>query len=140
MENQENTNKSIMVQNEVFEEKNYYSSITPADAEGQKKLFNALDSCDLKISDQIGETIDLKDVYIEKYIKDENGEKKEKIRTILFDKDGKSYVSTAFGIFKSVVRIFRIYGQPQDWAAPLKVTFSEQQLKDGKRSFTLRLA
>ncbi len=138
----ENDNKALTVKqdNSVFEGKNYYCSVSLDNDQGQVLVYNALESCDVRVADSIGQTIELKDVYIEKYMKEKDGESKEAIRTILFDADGKSYVSTSFGIFNSIRRILNIFGEPKNWKEPKKVTFTERKLNDGKKSFVLKLA
>lgn len=90
------------------------------------KLYNALQQCDVLINDIKGETIEITDAYIEskqiperddkteeiKY--DENGVmiEKTKFRTILFSKDGKTYVSSAYGVYNSMITILALFGNP----------------------------
>ena len=81
----EKDNKALTVKqdNSVFEGKNYYCSVSLHNDQGQVLVYNALESCDVRVADSIGQTIELKDVYIEKYMKEKDGESKEAIRTIL---------------------------------------------------------
>lgn len=126
---------------ELFGGKNYYSSIdTSSSVESQKKLYNAIEGCDVLIKDVIGQSIKLKDVYVEQYVKNDNGTEKVKFRTILFDEDGKSYVSTAYGIVNAIAKIIRIFGDPSTWTEPKEIQFAERPMKDGKKSFTIKLA
>lgn len=137
MEN--NESKELVIANEMLKDKNYYCSVDVKDAKNQGMLFNALEGCDELISREIGKEIKLKDVYMEQYVKEKDGRKIVAIRTILFDADGKSHVSTAYGIANSVQRLIRVFGDPSTWSEPKSVKFIERPLKDGKKSFVLKL-
>lgn len=137
MEN--NETKDLVVREDVLGDKNYYCSIDTNNEKNQGMLYNALEGCDKLISKEIGQEIKLKDVYMEQYVKDNNGDKKIAIRTILFDDEGNSHVSTAFGIANSVQRLIRVFGEPSTWKEPKKVKFIERDLRDGKKSFVLKL-
>ena len=76
---------------------------------------------------------------MEQNVKDKDGENKVAIRTILFDDKGNSHVSTAFGIANSVQRLIRVFGEPSTWKEPKTVKFIERDLRDGKKSFVLKL-
>ena len=110
--NQTNETKDIIIANDMLKDKNYYCSVNVKDAKNQTMLFNALEGCDELISKEIGKEIKLKDVYMEQYVKEKDGRKTVAIRTILFDDEGKSHVSTAYGIANSVQRMIRVFGEP----------------------------
>ena len=137
----ENTNetKDMVLANDMLKDKNYYCSVDVKDAKNQQMLYNALEGCDELISKEIGKEIKLKDIYMEQYVKERDGHETVAIRTILFDADGKSHVSTAFGIANSVQRLIRVFGDPSTWTEPKTVKFIERDLKDGKKSFVLKL-
>lgn len=137
----ENTNESkeLIIANDMLKDKNYYCSVDVHDEKNQSMLYNALEGCDQLISKEIGTEIKLKDVYMEQYVKEKDGRETVAIRTILFDDEGKSHVSTAFGIANSVQRLIRVFGEPSTWKEPKAVKFIERDLKDGKKSFVLRL-
>ena len=139
METSNTENKDLIIANDMLKDKNYYCSVDVKDAKNQTMLFNALEGCDELISKEIDKTIKLKDVYMEQYVKDKDGRKTVAIRTILFDDEGKSHVSTAFGIANSVQRLIRVFGDPSTWDGPKSVKFIERPLKDGKKSFVLNL-
>ena len=137
----ENTNetKDMVLANDMLKDKNYYCSVDVKDAKNQAMLYNALEGCDELISKEIGKEIKLKDIYMEQYVKERDGHETVAIRTILFDENGKSHVSTAFGIANSVQRLIRVFGEPSTWKEPKTVKFIERDLRDGKKSFVLKL-
>ena len=120
-------------------EKPAYCSILPKTKEEKVKLFNALEQCDVRLSDCKGQTIAVKDVFVQKYDKEENGEIKTKFRTILFDKDGKTYVTASYGIYNSLSKIISAFGEPQTWEEPLSVTVVERPLGDGRNALALKI-
>lgn len=132
-------NEIVESNSDIFKDQNFFTSIDVTNEANAVKLYNAVESCDILIKDVIGQQIKLKDVYIEKYVKEENGVQKLKFRTILFDEEGKSYVSTAYGIVNSLSKIMRIFGNPEKWASPKTVEFCERTLKDGRTSYMLKL-
>lgn len=109
--------------------------------EEKKEMYNALESCEVLLNDIKGEEIEVRDVYCEeKTVVDETtGIVKTKYRTILFDKDGKTYATGSYGVFNSLRKIFAIYGTPETWEEPVKVKVSTRPLKDGKSSLVLTL-
>lgn len=127
----------------LFENNNrpFYCSVRTESIEDKKKLFNALESCDLLLNNCVGEKIKMKDIYVEQYIdkKDENGEGKVKFRTIIFSEDGKTYVSTSYGIYNVLNKIFAIYGTPDKWTNAIEVEVSKRPVGNGKEMLTLKL-
>lgn len=109
--------------------------------EEKKKLFNALEKCDYVINDCVNKEIIVSNVYIEakEYIEETTGELKTKFKTILFDKEGKTYVAGAYGIYNAVVRILSIYGKPEEWSEEVKVKFIKKKIDNTKSSLTLEL-
>lgn len=127
----------------LFENNNrpFYCSVKTESIEDKKKLFNALESCDLLLNNCVGEHIKMKDIYVEQYIdkKDEAGEGKVKFRTIIFSDDNKTYVSTSYGIYNVLNKIFAIYGTPDKWANPIEVEVAKRPVGNGKEMLTLKL-
>lgn len=120
---------------------NIYCSIVAKDNEEKKKLFNALENCDLLLNDCVGQTIAMKDLYIEAYENEEedSGEVKTKYRTIIFDEDGQTYATGSYGIYNVLNKIVAIYGLPNTWAEPVKVEVIKKPTRDGKQSLSLKL-
>lgn len=120
-------------------DKPYYCSVK-ANTQGEKvKLFNALENADVRLNDCVGQEIAIKDVYVERYVKQENDEEKVKFRTILFDEDGKTYVTASYGIYNCVSKIFRTFGTPDIWSESLKVKVVKRDIGNGKQALNLVL-
>ena len=133
----------LMVNNENFlseEQKKVYVSKQLKTVEDKKALLNALDSCDVLINDCVGETIDIKDFYIEEYEKadEKTGEIKTKYRTIIFDKDGKTYATGSYGVFNCVKKLIMVYGYPT-YEEEVKVKIQKKKTKNGNSSLALIL-
>lgn len=136
-------NELMINNNESFlqeEQKRVYSSKSMKTIEDKKELFNALEECDVLINDCVGEVIDIKDFYIEEYDKadETTGELKTKYRTIIFDKDGKSYATGSYGIYNSIKKLIMVYGYPT-YTDEVKVKISKKKTKNGNQSLSLIL-
>ena len=118
-----------------------YCSKRPQSFEEKKELFNALESADVLLNDCVNQVIKIKDVFSEKYqkIDEKTGEEVTKYRTILFDEDGKTYVTTAYGIINVLERIFKIFGTPENWEEPIAVKVIKKSIKNNKTSLSLEL-
>lgn len=114
---------------------NTYCSILADDEKNKKIMINALNGCDVLLNDIVGETIEIENVFIqEREIIDENtGEVKKKYRTILIDKNGKTYATSAYGVYNSLMNIFALYGTPESWKEPK--TFEVKKIKNNKNGF-----
>lgn len=127
----------------LFENTNrpFYCSVKTDSIEEKKKLFNALENCDLLLNNCVGQQIVMKDIYVEQYIdkKDENDDGKVKYRTIIFAEDGKTYVSTSYGIYNILNKIFAIYGTPDKWTEGIAVEVAKRPVGNGKEMLTLKL-
>lgn len=136
MENQE---KSLSLFGEM-QSKVYCSMVANTDEE-KKKLFNTLESCDVLLNDCVGNEIAIKDIYIEEknVVDEETGELRIKYRTIIFDENGQTYATGAYGIYNVLKKIVQIYGTPDLWQEPLKVKVSKKPIGNGKQSLTLIL-
>lgn len=103
---------------EVFENKvKKFTSLDLSNEEEQVKLLNATQNCDIKLNDIIGTSIEVCGIYvIERPVESvsEDGEVKEykKYVTMLFDTEGKSYVTGSSSCFNSIKDIIAIKGMP----------------------------
>lgn len=112
--------------------------------ENQVKLYNADMSCDVKLFDIKGQELTIIDVFVEEknvlerdkdgnpIINEVTGEVKTKknYRIVLFGDDGKTYVSTAYGIYNSISRICGIFGNPSK-ENPIRVEVGTRKVKNG---------
>lgn len=122
-------------------QKPFYCSVKATTIEDKKKLFNALENCDQLLNNCVGTHIKMKDIYVEQYLAKESEEDEGKIkyRTIIFADDGTTYVSTSYGIYNVLNKIFGIYGTPDTWAEPIEVEVAKRPMGNGKEMLTLKL-
>ena len=145
--------RGLITSNEsIFQSKNkeMFCTMDLEEQENMVKLYNSLQECDVKINDLKGSEIEVVDLFVEKkevaerdektdeIIYDENGEVKTKtrFRTILFDKDGKTYVSAAYGVYNSLRQIIPIFGNPTK-ENPIVVKVGTRKLRSGRESLIL---
>lgn len=127
-----------------------YTSIVANTLAEKKKLFNIMNADQTPVSDMIGKTIMLKDVYMETVelvrkdtndapILDEDGEPtyNKAPRIVLVDDKGKGYQCVSTSILSSLKKLQLCMGPPT-WAEPLKVEV-KQITKGAKRLFSLEL-
>ena len=126
----------------IFEQNNKpsYTSIK-ADSEADKiKLLNALENCDFLLNDVAPTELAVKDVFIQPYEKEvEDGETKQKYRTILFDTEGKSYVTTSTYFFFALSKIFNVLGTPDKWSKPYTFEIYKKALKSGNKALSIKV-
>ena len=106
--------------------------------EERKALLNAVEKCDVLLNDIVGQEINLKDYYSEeKTVLDEaTGTVKPSFRTILFDTEGKTYATGAYGIHNVIKQIEFVYG-PATWEDGVLVKVAKKDIGKGKQSLTL---
>ena len=145
---------SLITQDEsIFKSTNRETFCTmDLDNEDNKiSLYNSLQGCDVRLNDIKGTVLSVVEVFIEKkevaerdektdeiIYDEETGEVKTKIkyRTILFDDEGKTYVSSAYGIYNSLRQIISIFGNPSKDNI-IKVKVGTKKLNNGKESLIL---
>lgn len=142
---EENKNALVSSDANFFKnEKEMFTSLDLSSSENKKKLYNSLQKCDLRINDIVGQTIEFSDLFIEeKPITTENETTGEvsttkKFRTILYGSDGKTYVSSAYGVYNSIKNIVSIFGLPTT-ESPIKVSISKRPTASGKETLILTL-
>ena len=116
-----------------------FSTFEVTDKETGKKLYKAMSTND-KLGDMIGEVIAIKDVITEPVIsKDENtGEEKLLTRIIIIDNNDNAISTCSQGIFNSLAKIFKIFGEPREWDEPIEVKISQINVKNN-RIYTLEM-
>lgn len=142
----ENKNELVVLTTQMDNE-NESRKLTTLDLtknENKILLYNALQNCDLLLSDCKGEKIKMCNVYIEEYKKDnfdeKTGEVKKvsKFRTIIFDENGKSYATGSYGVYNSVRQIVGIFGNPSI-ESPIEVEIGEREIDKNKKSLILTM-
>lgn len=119
---------------------NIFCSFTAETNSDKAKLYNALSNPEVKISDHIGNKIEMRDVIIEtiEITDKKTGETKNVPRVIIIDRDGHSYVATSNGIYNAIMRIFALYGEPT-WEECIPVIVRQMTI-GANRVFTLDIA
>lgn len=121
---------------------NTYSSFKPKTTEERKKLFNALEKCDVVINDIVGHNIKVKDIIINEYPRKDK-ETGEEIsnghRTILLDDQGKSYVTASNYFFIGIAKLIGQFGEPHEWEDPIEIKIMKKPLKNGNQALGFEL-
>ena len=112
-------------------------------------IYNALNNPDENVGDNINMKIELVDVLLEQIemvndeddsievvaetgeIFEEEPETTVAVRTVLIDKDGKSYQAVSKGVYNSIKQIINIFGEPSTWEDPLTVEVKQVKVKRG---------
>lgn len=102
------------------------------------RIFNSINSPDKRISDCIGEVINLANIVAHpiQLIDENSGELIEAMRMVLVDDKGTSYEAVSTGIVNAVARILQIFGQPETWAAPIRVKPVQKGTRNGNNKVT----
>jgi hypothetical protein len=99
-------------------------------------IFNAVNGADEQIADHIGEVIEVVNVVAHPVrLADEvTGEIVDALRTVLIDKNGKSYTAVSQGITSALSKIFSIIGTPENGAwekEPVKMKIRQVKTRNG---------
>lgn len=134
-------NNELVIFNKENTEKQMFTTIDLSKKENKAKLFNASENADVLASDCVGTKFVLSDLYIERIprINEETGEQEIKYRTILFDEEGKTYVTTAYGVYNTVMKIISIYGIDYIHTDGLEVEIAKGTTKDKKTRLYLKV-
>ena len=81
-------------------------------------IYNAINNADESLGDHIGEVIEVVNIVAHpvEVTDEKTGEVIDALRTVLIDKNGKSYVAVSQGITNSLARIFSLIGTPDNGA------------------------
>ena len=101
-------------------------------------IFNAVNSPDKRISDCIGETINLANIVAHpiKLVDEESGELMDAMRMVLISDKGVSYEAVSSGLVNAVQRILQIFGQPDTWDEPIPVKPIQKGTRNGNNKVT----
>lgn len=135
-----NENNSQIIKANMSTDKSY-CSIIPTSEEEKIKLFNALELCNAKINDEIGQIIKVKDVYVNEYPKvDKNtGETRTAHRTILFDENGKTHVTASNYFYISLMKLLTVWGEPSTWDKPKSIKITQKPVNNGLKALSLQV-
>lgn len=134
-------NNELVIFNKENSEKQMFTTIDLNKKENKAKLFNASENADVLANDCVGTKFTLVDLYIERIprINEETGEQEIKYRTILFDETGKTYVTTAYGVYNTIMKIIAIYGIDYIHTEGLEVEIAKGTTKDKKTRLFLKV-
>lgn len=99
-------------------------------------IFNAVNGADESIADHIGEIIEVVNVVAHpvQLLDEVTGEVVNALRTVLIDKNGKSYTAVSQGITSALSKIFSIVGTPENGAwekEPVKMKIRQVKTRNG---------
>lgn len=100
-----------------------FSTVKSETTEDKKRIYNALQKCDVLIKDIKGQEIEFSDVFIREYEKKElkeDGTPRIGHTTILFGTNGQTYVTTSNYFFNSIGQILQANGNPTK-EQPIKI-------------------
>ncbi len=140
MESQNQT-KDLSINTFTNEGQKTYCSFKPATHADKVKLYNAMTSCDVRINDIVDTEIEIKDIYIREYVKQdkETGEDRTGHTSIIFGTDGKTYVTASNYFFSSLRNLLNSFGTPDTWETPMKIKIVKQANAKGLKFLTFKL-
>lgn len=115
----------------------FYSSITDDGTRKSKiAIFNAVNGADESVADHIGEVLDIVNVVAHpvELTDEETGEIINCLRTVLVDKNGKTYTAVSQGITSALAKVFTIVGTPDGGAwekEPVRMKIKQVKTRNG---------
>jgi uncharacterized FlaG/YvyC family protein len=126
------------------ERKMQYSSIDKdkLSFEEKAKFFNLINAEAKLINENIGLTINLKDIYMEVVtIEDmQTGEPKQLPRIVLIDDKKQSYTCSSPSFLNKLSQLIAQIGQPSSWSTAVPITFKEVKTKAGFKALVFQTA
>lgn len=109
-----------------------YCSMQVTDEKSASMLFKAMNQPDDSLGDHINETIDVTNIFIQPVPmpNQETGEVNIVPRIVLFDVEGKTYVTVSRGIYNALKNMCAIVGTPETWKAPVTIKVGQRQIKE----------
>ena len=109
-----------------------YCSMQVTDEKSASMLFKAMNQPDDSLGDHINETIDVINIFIQPVpmANKETGEMNVVPRIVLFDVEGKTYVTVSRGIYNALKNMCAIVGTPETWKAPITIKVGQRQIKE----------
>lgn len=109
-----------------------YCSMQVTDEKTASMLFKAMNQPDDSLGDHINETIDVTNIFIQPVpmANQETGEVNVVPRIVLFDVEGKTYVTVSRGIYNALKNMCAIVGTPETWKAPVTIKVGQKQIKE----------
>lgn len=103
--------------------KKSYCSWNPKTQEEKVAFFNAVNSPSKRLKEMINMEVQISHIYAETidFIDKESGEVTPGVRMVFISPDGTSYQASSKGVFSSVSKLLKIFGQPATWKKPVTI-------------------
>lgn len=130
----------ISFSDEFQEQATAYCSMLADTVEEKAILYQAIANPEKRISDCIGQVINVRHIYLETVnVHQDDGQIVPAPRVVIIDDKGIGYQSVSLGVFRALKKLVAIFGEPQSWDGPLPLVV--KQLTTGKnRTFTFDIA
>lgn len=117
-----------------------YSSVTGTDVDARKLVYNAVNNAE-QVSDHLGEEFLLSNIIQQptESLNEETGEVEVYTRTTLITPDGKAFSAGSDGIAGSVDNLIAAFGEPSEWAEPLRVQVIERKSRNKRTFFSIEV-
>ena len=122
-----------------------YSSVKGTDIDARKLVYNAVNNAE-QVSDHLGEEFLLSNIIqqpTESLVLDKDGnptgEVEEYTRTTLITPDGQAFSAGSDGIAGSVENLISAFGEPSEWAEPLRVKVIERKSRNKRTFFSIEV-
>ena len=118
----------------------YCSIVNDGSRKTAVAIFNAVNNANESLSDHIGEVLEVVNVVAHPVTlaDEETGEIVEALRTVLIDKNGKTYDAVSQGIASALSKIFSIVGTPEGGAwekEPVKMKIKQVKTRNGNNKY-----
>ena len=102
-------------------------------------IYNAINNADEELAQHINEVLEIVDVvaFPVQLPDEQTGEVVECLKTVLIDKNGKSYTATSQGVANSLSRIFSIIGMPSWKDEPVKMKLKQVPTRNGNNKVNI---
>lgn len=110
---------------------NTFSNLETAD--GKKMLYEMQNGNAAPLKDAVNTEFEIAGFLVRKSqaVDDETGEIKTVPLSFIKTTDGRTFAGQSVGIFQSLLSIHEIFGDPENWEAPVKVRCVNQSTKRG---------
>lgn len=119
-----------------------YCSFTATTPEERSALFTAMNNPTYRLEEKINMPIFIRDVYAETvdFINESTGECVKGARIVLIDENGDSYGCCSMGVFSSIKKLMKVFGEPT-WKEPIAVVpyTTPSRTRQNAKVLTLKL-
>lgn len=104
-------------------------------------LYNAVNSTDEALRDQVGKVLNLKNFVVHKIevTNEQTGEVTHPYRCVLIDENNVTYGATSQGIAQALQKLIAIMGMPENWEKPIPIKISKARGRKGYEFLTFSI-